>query len=96
MDVARFNLNGIWVEKYRPQTLEDIILSERNKDIVNAIEKVISLGYNVCIWPESVKQKDVNDMVKSGMSVNEIQKLIDQHTYKDLLAKMMLSQWKKV
>lgn len=68
----------------------------RNKDIVNAIEKVIDLGYNVCIWPESVQQKDVNDMVKSGMSVNEIQKLIDQHTYKDLLAKMMLLQWKKV
>jgi DNA polymerase III delta prime subunit len=35
------DFNKIWVEKYRPQTLDDIILSERNKDIVRGFEEEI-------------------------------------------------------
>lgn len=68
----------------------------RNKDIVAAIEKAIDKGYNVCIWPETVQQKDINDMIKSGMTSQQIQQLIDQNTYRDLLAKMRLTQWKKI
>jgi hypothetical protein len=68
----------------------------RNKDIVAAIEKAIDKGYNVCIWPEIVQQKDINDMIKSGMTSQQIQQLIDQNTYRDLLAKMRLTQWKKI
>lgn len=69
----------------------------RNKEIVNSIEKAIDLGYNVCIWPDTVQEKDINEMIKDGgMTSQQVQQLIDQHTYKDLLAKMMLTQWKKV
>lgn len=68
----------------------------RNKDIVAAIEKAIDKGYNVCIWPETVQQKDINDMIKSGMTSQQIQRLIDDNTYRDLLAKMRLTQWKKI
>ena len=68
----------------------------RNKDIVAAIEKAIDKGYNVCIWPETVQQKDINDMIKSGMTSQQIQRLIDENTYRDLLAKMRLTQWKKI
>jgi DNA polymerase III delta prime subunit len=35
------DFDKIWVEKYRPQTLDDIILSERNKDIVRGFEDEI-------------------------------------------------------
>ena len=35
------DFNKIWVEKYRPQTLDDIILSERNKEIVRGFEEEI-------------------------------------------------------
>jgi hypothetical protein len=68
----------------------------RNKDIVAAIEKAIDKGYNVCIWPETIQQKDINDMVKLGMTSQQIQRLIDENTYRDLLAKMRLTQWKKI
>jgi replication factor C small subunit len=38
------DLKAIWVEKYRPQTLDDIILSERNKDIVKGfVEEIPNL-----------------------------------------------------
>jgi hypothetical protein len=43
-----------------------------------------------------MEQKDINDMVRAGMSSKDIQQLIDQHTYKDLSAKMRLTQWKRV
>jgi hypothetical protein len=67
----------------------------RNINIVNAIEKVISLGYNVCIWPSDMQHKDINDMVNAGTSPQDIQRIVDEHTYRDLLATMMLTQWKK-
>ena len=67
----------------------------RNNNIVNAIEKVISLGYNVCIWPSDMQHKDINDMVNAGTSPQDIQRIVDEHTYRDLLATMMLTQWKK-
>ena len=68
----------------------------RNKEIVEAIEKAIDKGYSVCLWPSTVVQKDINDMVKSGLSPQKVQSIIDQHTYRDLLARMQLVQWKKV
>ena len=38
------DFNKIWVERYRPQTLDDIILSERNKDIVRGfVEEIPNL-----------------------------------------------------
>ena len=68
----------------------------RNKDIVAAIEKAISLGFSVCIWPDDMQHKDINDMINSGLTSKQIQQTIDDHTYSDLLAKMKLTQWKKV
>jgi hypothetical protein len=68
----------------------------RNKYIVEAIEKAISLGYNVCIWPSNMVHKDINDMINAGIISENIQQLIDRHTYKDLLAKMMVTQWKRI
>lgn len=68
----------------------------RNVNIVNAIEKVIDLGYSVCIWPSDMPHKDINDMIKAGLTPRSIQQMIDQHTYRDLIAKMRLTQWKKV
>lgn len=69
----------------------------RNKDIVKAIEKVIDLGYSVCIWPSTMEHKDINDMIKKGgMTTQSVMKLIEEHTYKDLSAKMRLTEWKRV
>lgn len=68
----------------------------RNENIINAIAKVIDLGYNVCIWPDNVEHKDINEMISGGMTSRQIEKLIDQHTYRDLFAKIRLTQWKKI
>lgn len=68
----------------------------RNKNIVDSIVKVIDLGYSVCIWPDYLEHKDINDMIRSGTSSKTVKQLIDQHTYRGLSAKMRLTQWKRV
>lgn len=68
----------------------------RNKEIVKQIERTIDAGYPVCIWPSEIEEKDINDMVRSGRKPEDLQKIIDTHTYRDLMAKVMLNQWKKV
>ncbi len=68
----------------------------RNKDIVKNIEKAIEHGYKVCLWPESMQHKDVNDMVLGGYTQSKIVDIINNHTYKGLEAKLELATWKKI
>lgn len=66
----------------------------RNKDIVKRIEKYINQGYKVCIWPEYVPYKDINEMVMSGLTT--FKNIIDNNIYQGLAAKARLASWKKV
>ena len=65
----------------------------RNSQIVARMEKVIDTGYPVVIWPSDVKEKDVNDMVMSGL---DVQSVVESNTYSGLEAKVKLLSWKKV
>lgn len=68
----------------------------RNKDIVRTMERAIDAHYNVVIWPEYIEEKDINEMVLSGFSPDEIQDIIDKNTFVNLRAKMEFFNWKKV
>ena len=69
----------------------------RNKEIVKKIAKSIDQGYNVCIWPDNIEQKDINDMIlKADLSGPAVQAIIDQNTFSGLAAKMRLQQWSRV
>jgi hypothetical protein len=68
----------------------------RNLEILKRIEKVIDLGYNISLFPDSIVQKDINDMVIAGMDPDEIQAIISSNTFKGLAAKAKLSEWRKV
>ena len=69
----------------------------RNKEIVKKIEKAIDQGYKVCIWPDNIEEKDINDMVmKADLSGAAIQHIIDANIFEGLSAKMRLQQWRKL
>jgi hypothetical protein len=68
----------------------------RNKDICAIMDKVIDKGYNIVFWPDTIQQKDINDMVLAGMSPTDIKLVIDTNTYNGLQAKMKMVAWKKV
>lgn len=67
----------------------------RSKDTVKKIEAAIENKYRVCIWPDGLQYKDINDMVMGGLSSEAIKQIIDQNTYRDLQAKMRLATWRK-
>jgi len=68
----------------------------RNKEIVKQMEKAIDDHFNVVIWPEFVDDKDINDMILSEFSQDEIQDIISKNTFVNLRAKMEFVNWKKV
>lgn len=67
----------------------------RNKEIVNKLEHAIDNHFNVVIWPEFMQDKDINDMIMSDFSPDEIQDIIDKNTFLNLRAKMEFVNWKK-
>ena len=68
----------------------------RNKEIVKQIEKTISQGRSVVLWPDSMKEKDINDMILSGYTKLEIQKIIEDNTFEGVFAKLRFTGWKKI
>jgi len=68
----------------------------RNREVIKQYDKLIKNDYRVCIWPDNITQKDVNDMVRSGMSRGEVLETINKNIYSGLSAELRLSVWKKV
>jgi len=67
----------------------------RNAEICKRIGKVIDLGFKVLLWPPHIKQKDVNDMVVTGIKPVDIKLIIDNNTFCGLEAKMRFATWRK-
>jgi predicted RNA-binding Zn-ribbon protein involved in translation (DUF1610 family) len=65
----------------------------RNREIVNRISKTINRGDKVIIWPSFIEQKDINDMVLSGLNVMDV---LQSNIYSGLKAKIKFNNWKKV
>ena len=60
--------------------------------IVNRIDRTIDKG-EVVIFPSSIDEKDINDMVIAG---HDVQKIVECNTYSGLEAKLKFNTWKKV
>jgi transcription elongation factor Elf1 len=68
----------------------------RNKEIMKLMEHAIDNHFNVVVWPEMIKEKDVNDMILEGFDNEELYDIMNKHTYVNLRAKMEFVNWKKV
>jgi len=65
----------------------------RSKEITTRISKTIDRGDKVVIWPTSIIQKDVNDMILGGHKVMD---MLKSNTYSGLEAKVKFNNWKKI
>ena len=68
----------------------------RNKEIVNRMINAVDKKFNVAVWPESLKYKDINDMIIAGKTSAQIQSIIYRSTYCGLEAHQHINNWKKV
>jgi len=83
-DLSKWGIDDpVWIYDNEP----------RNSEILSRISRVIGTGQKVVIWPSSIKEKDINDMVLSGLNV---QSVIELNTYSGLEAKLKFTTWKKI
>jgi len=80
-------------EKFQNQDLVFVLDNEpRNKQIVDIMSELIQRNEKVCIFPSFIKEKDINDMVLSGINVRDI---IDAHTFRGASALLNFNSWRK-
>jgi predicted RNA-binding Zn-ribbon protein involved in translation (DUF1610 family) len=65
----------------------------RNAEIHSRIERCINNGEKVVIWPSYINCKDINEMILSGLNVQDV---IKSNTYFGLEAKLKFTNWKKI
>ena len=65
----------------------------RNQEICNRILKCIEGGNQIVIWPSTINEKDINDMVMGG---HNVMNLLESNTYSGLKAKIKFNNWKKI
>ena len=83
-DVDRWGVsNPVWIYDNEP----------RSNEIVGRIGRTIDNGDSVVIWPNGIDDKDINDMVMSGL---DVQSVIESNTYSGLEAKLKFNTWKKI
>ena len=83
-DVSNWGINNpVWIYDNEP----------RNREIVSRISRVIGTGQKVVIWPSTINQKDINDMVLAGLNV---QSVVESNTYTGLQATLKFNLWKKI
>ena len=75
--------NPVWIYDNEP----------RNNEIVRRIGHTIDSGDSVVIWPSNIDDKDINDMVMSGL---DVQSVIESNTYTGLAAQLKFTTWKKI
>ncbi len=84
------------VSKLKQQAVYVFDNEPRNEEIIKKLQRLIEKNYKCCIWPKSLKYKDINDMVVAGMSSAEIQTIIDNNTFSKLSAYQQLNNYKEV
>ena len=67
----------------------------RNKEIIKRMYDVVDKDYNLVVWPEDMRHKDINDMIMSGLTKNEIADIISTNTHSKLGALTKLNYYKK-
>jgi hypothetical protein len=83
-DVSKWGIGDfVWIYDNEP----------RNAEIHSRISSAINRNEKVVIWPSSIPQKDINDMVLSGLNV---QNVVESNIYSGLEAKLKFTIWKKI
>ena len=83
-DVGKWGISTpVWVYDNEP----------RNREIVRMISDTIDRGEKVVIWPLSILEKDINDMVLAG---HDVQSVVESNVYSELKAKLQFNIWKRV
>ena len=83
-DVGKWGISSpTWVYDNEP----------RSKEITTRISNTINRGDRVVIWPSTISEKDINDMVLAG---HDVQSVVESNTYSGLQAQLQFNTWKRI
>jgi len=68
----------------------------RNEHTVKKLMKAIDDGWSVVVWSKEKKFKDINDLIMSGLSTDEILEMINKNTMNGLKADWAAREWRNV
>jgi hypothetical protein len=63
----------------------------RNRETVKKMEATIDRHHKIVIWPQYVREKDINEMILGGINVSFV---LDNNTYYGLTAKTKMLEFK--
>lgn len=83
-DIGKWGIDDcVWIYDNEP----------RNSEILSRISRVIEMGQKVVIWPSGINEKDINELILSGL---DVQSIVESNTYSGLEAKLKFTTWKKI
>ena len=95
---AMINLNTFSYPKNKRVFILDN--ESRHPDTISRIQKYITNGERIVLWDKLPKQyatcKDINDMVMSGMTIEEVNSYIKNNAVNGLMAQLRFDKWKKL
>lgn len=79
--------------------LQDVVYvfdnEPRHKELIKLMEEAIETENQIVIWPATIKEKDINEMILSGRSKEDILQIIRDRTFSGIVARMKFIEWKK-
>lgn len=94
--VAGAAFNNKFCKRHKNNLTQIYDNEPRSKAIMDMLDKSIKEGYNVFIWPDIYKTKDINDLIMSGKTKEQVKEMIDANTFSGMEAKFRYNQWRKI
>ena len=68
----------------------------RNPQVLKSMSNLLEMGYSMVLWPDEIKEKDINEMIISGRTKEEIKSIINNNTYQGNMALLKFTNWRKI
>lgn len=68
----------------------------RSPEITSIIRKAIKQGFSVCLMPDTLNGKDINDYIVNGSTIDDVMALIKGNTFSGARAELEFARWKKI
>lgn len=67
----------------------------RNANVTKQIGSMIERGYKVCLWPEGLNFKDINEAIQKGWTSDQLVDIINNHVVQGLSGIIKFKLWKR-
>jgi hypothetical protein len=91
-------MNGLGKVEVPPEVKDPVFVLDnepRNNELVAVMTLLVESRHRICVYPKSIAKKDLNAMVRSGMTCEELKRMVDENTVSGMEAKLRITAWRK-